>query len=235
MRATEEQGMQFPLPVHPQTLAEEFIAFAMKRNALRFGAFKTKAGRMSPYFFNAGEFNDGFSLGHFAKFYAKAIIQSGLQFDGMFGPAYKAIPLVATVAVSLAGFGRNYPYTYNRKEKKDHGDGGELIGAPLKGRILFLDDVISAGTSVRESVEFIRNAGAELAGGAVALDRQEKGTGESSAIQEVQKNYGVPVISIAALTDVVSYFEKVSAIGENVDEVIARINAYRQQYGAKAA
>jgi orotate phosphoribosyltransferase len=207
--------------------SREFIAFACKRGVLRFGEFKTKAGRLSPYFFNAGLFNDGESLAVLADFYARAILASGLAFDVLFGPAYKGIPLAATVAVALAGKGRNTPFAYNRKEAKDHGEGGTLVGAPLAGRVLVIDDVISAGTSVRESVELIRAAGATPAGVIIALDRQERGQGELSAVQEVEKNFGIPVVAVASLVDLIGYLGG----HPELEQVLPAVSRYREQYG----
>ncbi len=192
-----------------------------------FGEFQTKAGRLSPYFFNAGLFNDGESLRRLGQFYAKAILDSGLAFDGLFGPAYKGIPLAASVAIALAGEGRNVPFSFNRKEAKDHGEGGAIVGAPLAGRILIVDDVISAGTSVRESVGLIRAAGAVPCGVAIALDRQERGQGELSAVQEVEHHYGLPVISIVGLDDLIDYL----AVRDGVQAQLAAIQAYRARYG----
>lgn len=209
------------------TYKAAFLSFAIERGVLLFGAFKTKAGRISPYFFNAGLFNDGLALQRLGEFYAKAILDSGLAFDGLFGPAYKGIPLAAAVAIALASLGRNVPFSYNRKEAKDHGEGGVIVGAPLKGRILIVDDVISAGTSVRESVALIRAAGAEPCGVAVALDRQERGTGELSAAQEVSRDYGLPVIPIVRLNDLIAYLETRAEYAE----ALAAIRAYRERYG----
>jgi orotate phosphoribosyltransferase len=174
---------------------------------LRFGEFKTKAGRLSPYFFNAGLFNDGESLMKLGEFYAAAILKSGVRFDMLFGPAYKGITLAASIAIALARQGRNVPYAYNRKEAKDHGEGGTIVGAPLSGKVLIVDDVISAGTSVRESVDIIRSHGAEPCAVAIAIDRQERGLGELSAVQEVQRDNGIPVISIATLADLIRFLE----------------------------
>ncbi|MBL0077165.1 MAG: orotate phosphoribosyltransferase [Rhodocyclaceae bacterium] len=209
----------------------EFIDFVRAKGVLRFGQFTTKAGRVSPYFFNAGLFNDGDSLRQLSEFYAKAIIASGLGFDTLFGPAYKGIPLAAGTAMALSGMGRNTPFAYNRKEAKDHGEGGTLVGAPLTGaggRVLIIDDVISAGTSVRESVEMIRAAGATPVGVVIALDRQERGTGALSAVQEVENSYGIPVISVAKLADVIRYLSGQSELECHLDA----IRAYREQYGA---
>lgn len=209
---------------------KEFIEFALDRRVLRFGEFKTKAGRLSPYFFNAGLFSDGDSLRRLGAFYAKAILDSGLAFDQLFGPAYKGIPLVTAAAIGIAENGRNVPISFNRKEAKDHGEGGVVIGAPLQGRVLIVDDVISAGTSVRESVDLIRAAGAEPCGVAIALDRMERGTGELSAVQEVQRNLGLPVISIATLDDLVAYLSERGEMAREL-QMVAR---YRSQYGARA-
>ncbi len=206
---------------------QEFIEFAVARQVLRFGEFKTKAGRLSPYFFNSGLFNDGDSLLRLSQFYAKAIAASGLEFDLLFGPAYKGIPLVAAVAVALAGQGRNLPYSFNRKEAKDHGEGGTIVGAPLQGRVLIVDDVISAGTSVRESVELIRAAGATPAGVVIALDRMERGTGELSAVQEVERDYGIPVVAVATLEDLMTYLAGRGDLATHQ----AAVAAYRSQYG----
>jgi orotate phosphoribosyltransferase len=206
----------------------DFLDFAIRRRVLLFGEFKTKAGRLSPYFFNAGLFNDGEALKRLGEFYAKAILDSGLAFDGLFGPAYKGIPLAAAVAIALAAQGRNVPYSYNRKEAKDHGEGGSIVGAPLKGRILIVDDVISAGTSVRESVDLIRAAGATPCGVAIALDRMERGTGELSAVQEVSRQHGLPVISIVNLDDLMGYLRG----REQWTATLDAIQAYRQAYGS---
>ncbi|WP_126443728.1 orotate phosphoribosyltransferase [Sulfuricystis multivorans] len=207
--------------------SRDFIAFACERGVLRFGEFKTKAGRLSPYFFNAGLFNDGESLAHLADFYARAILGSGLPIDMLFGPAYKGIPLVAAVAIKLAERGRNFPFAFNRKEAKDHGEGGSLIGAPIKGRVLIVDDVISAGTSVRESIQIIRGAGAIPAGVAIALDRQERGTGKLSAVQEVERELGLPVITVARLADLIDYLAGQPALAEN----LSAVRRYREVYG----
>ena len=208
-------------------LSREFIAFACELGVLRFGEFKTKAGRLSPYFFNAGLFNDGASLSRLSDFYARRILEAGVPFDVLFGPAYKGIPLAAGTAMALAGMGRNMPYAYNRKEAKDHGEGGTLVGAPLKGRVLIIDDVISAGTSVRESVDLIRDARATPAAVLIALDRQERGQGELSAVQEVEKDFGIPVISVASLTDLIDYLSG----HPELENKLAAVRAYRERYG----
>jgi orotate phosphoribosyltransferase len=206
---------------------QEFIAFAIKKEVLRFGEFKTKAGRLSPYFFNAGLFNDGESLMKLGEFYAEAIKNSGIEFDMLFGPAYKGITLVASIAIAFAKNGHNVPYAYNRKEAKDHGEGGLIVGSPLKGRVLIIDDVISAGTSVRESVELIAANGANACGVAIAIDRQERGIGELSAVQEVIKTNGIPVCAIANLSDLLSYLQKNQDMAQN----LLAVKSYRQQYG----
>ena len=205
----------------------QFIDFAIKKQVLRFGEFKTKAGRLSPYFFNAGLFNDGESLMKLGEFYATAILKSGVQFDMLFGPAYKGITLAASISIALARQGLNFPYAYNRKEAKDHGEGGTIVGAPLQGRVLIVDDVISAGTSVRESVEMIKAAGATPAGVAIAIDRQERGLGELSAVQEVEKDSGMPVINIATLADLIAFLDGAADLAEFKPAV----EAYRNQYG----
>jgi len=209
---------------------QEFIEFALARGVLSFGEFKTKAGRLSPYFFNAGLFNDGNTLRQLAEFYAKAVLAADPGFDVLFGPAYKGIPLVAATAVALAEFGRNLPFCFNRKEAKDHGEGGMTVGAPLKGRVLIVDDVISAGTSVRESVEIILAAGARPAGVLIALDRMERGTGALSAVQEVRNQFGIPVISIATLDDLVAFL---GARGDMAQQ-LRLVERYRKEYGVTA-
>ena len=211
------------------TLAEEFIAFACEKGVLRFGQFTTKAGRLSPYFFNAGLFDDGASLSRLCDFYARVLLEKALACDMLFGPAYKGIPLAAGTAMRLAERGHNLPFAFNRKEAKDHGEGGSLIGAPLKGRVLILDDVISAGTSVRESVNLIRAAGAEPAGVLIALDRQEHGQGELSAVREVERDYAVPVLAVATLDDLLSYLAGQPALVATQEAV----QAYRERYGAQ--
>ncbi|TSA49360.1 MAG: orotate phosphoribosyltransferase [Nitrosomonadales bacterium] len=206
---------------------QQFIQFAIAKEVLRFGEFKTKAGRLSPYFFNSGLFNDGDSLARLGEFYAQAIIKSGVQFDMLFGPAYKGIPLVAAIAIALSRQGRNLPYAFNRKEAKVHGEGGIIVGAPLVGRVLIVDDVISAGVSVRESVEIIRAQGAVPCGVVIALDRQERGQGMLSAVQEVQQQHGIPVICIAGLADLIRYIEGVPEFAE-FKPAIAQ---YQAEYG----
>ncbi|PPC97645.1 orotate phosphoribosyltransferase [Methylotenera mobilis] len=206
---------------------QDFIAFAIEKEVLKFGEFKTKAGRLSPYFFNAGLFNDGESLMKLGEFYAKAIKNSGIEFDMLFGPAYKGITLAASIAIALAKDGHNVPYAYNRKEAKDHGEGGVIVGSPLKGRVLIIDDVISAGTSVRESVELINASGASACGVAIAIDRQEKGLGELSAVQEVINTNKIPVCAIANLNDLLTYLHHKSEMAQNLHAV----EAYRQKYG----
>ena len=217
-------------------LAQNFVRFAVDCGVLRFGQFKTKAGRMSPYFFNAGLFDDGAKLGRLAQFYAQRIMASGIEFDMIFGPAYKGIPLGAALAVELARLGRNVPFTYNRKEAKDHGEGGSLVGAPLQGRVLVVDDVMSAGTAVRESISIIQAAGATAHAVIIALDRQEKATENGldvnhSAVQYVQRQLGLQVCSIAKLSDLMQYLERHSAQGLAADH--QRVQLYRQRYGVE--
>ena len=226
-----------PTPNH--TLAQAFIQFSLESGVLKFGSFTTKAGRQSPYFFNAGLFDDGAKLSRLARFYAQALLQSDLQFDMIFGPAYKGIPLGAAVAVELARSGRNLPFAYNRKEAKDHGEGGSLVGAPLKGRVLIVDDVMSAGTAVRESIALIEKAGATAYGVAVALDRQEMATEVTpdgglrdlphSAVQYVRETLGLKVCAVAQLSDLLAY------LGTQSDHAMAQhlpaVQAYRDRYG----
>jgi orotate phosphoribosyltransferase len=206
---------------------QEFIGFCLGHNVLRFGEFKTKAGRLSPYFFDAGLFNDGGALDQLSQYYAKAILASGMAIDMLFGPAYKGIPLVAVSALALARAGLNLPFAYNRKEAKDHGEGGSIIGAPLRGRVLIIDDVISAGTSVRESVELIRAAGATPCGVVIALDRMEHGNGKLSAVQEVEQEYGIPVLAVATLDDLLAFLRE----RPDFKEYQAAVTRYRQEYG----
>jgi orotate phosphoribosyltransferase len=216
-------------------LRQEFIAFSVETGVLKFGQFTTKAGRLSPYFFNAGLFHDGATLGQLAQFYAQTLLDSGVEFDMLFGPAYKGITLASATAVALAGKGRNTSYAYNRKEAKDHGEGGTIVGAKLQGKVVIIDDVISAGTSVRESVELIRAAGAEPAAVLIALDRMERSgkdgeLSEGSAVQAVAKEFGIPVVSIANLEDLFTYLSGETAgaeLGQHKDAVAA----YRARYG----
>lgn len=210
---------------------QEFIDFSLACDVLRFGEFKTKAGRLSPYFFNAGLFNDGAALDRLAQFYAKAISTSGIVVDALFGPAYKGIPLAAVTAVALARQGKNLPFSYNRKEAKDHGEGGMIVGAPLIGRVLIIDDVISAGTSVRESVDIIRTAGADPCGVVIALDRMERGSGELSAVQEVERDYGIPVIAVADLDDLMAFLQQRADFQAHAQAVAN----YRQEFGVARA
>ncbi|MGE8658506.1 MAG: orotate phosphoribosyltransferase [Achromobacter sp.] len=226
---------------HPAASATslDFVRFALNEGVLRFGSFKVKSGRISPYFFNAGLFNSGSSVGKLAGFYAQALLDSGVAFDMLFGPAYKGIPLATATAVALAGHpamqGRSdVPFAYNRKEAKDHGEGGTLVGAPLKGKVVIIDDVITAGTSVRESVEIIRNAGAEPAAVLIAMDRMERAGADDalsphSAVQDVAKTYGIPVVAIASLADIMALLQDDAAFAEHRDAV----QAYRTKYGAK--
>lgn len=221
------------------TLAQDFVAFAVEAGVLRFGEFKTKAGRLSPYFFNAGLFDDGLKLGRLASFYARRLAASGLGFDMIFGPAYKGITLAAAVSIELARLGHNKPFAYNRKEAKDHGEGGTLVGAPMQGRVLIIDDVISAGTSVRESIAMITAAGATPVGVAIALDRQERGTAPAadgsvqdtphSAVQEVQARHGLVVQPIATLADLLDYLQ--ASADPALAEHRPRVLAYRERYG----
>ena len=211
-----------------QNYKQQFFKLAMAQGNLKFGEFTLKSGRVSPYFFNAGGFDDGHSLELLSDCYAQAILDSGVAFDMLFGPAYKGIPLAAGIAIMLnASHQRNIPFAYNRKEAKDHGEGGTLVGAELKGNVLITDDVISAGTSVRESINWIQQAGASACGVAIALDRQERGQGEKSAAQEVADEFGIPVIAIAGLDDLIEFLESQSAA--NID--IGAIRRYRNDYG----
>lgn len=214
----------------------DFVRFALNEGVLRFGSFKVKSGRLSPYFFNAGLFNRGASVGRLANFYAQALLDSGVAFDMLFGPAYKGIPLATATAVALAGHpdmqGRDVPFAFNRKEAKDHGEGGTLVGSPLQGKVVIIDDVITAGTSVRESVEIIRAADAEPAAVLIAMDRMERaGAGDAlsahSAVQEVAKTYGIPVVSIASLADILALLQDDAQFAEHREAVLA----YRAKYG----
>ncbi|EON91052.1 orotate phosphoribosyltransferase [Marinobacter lipolyticus SM19] len=206
---------------------QHFIEFAIRRNVLRFGEFQLKSGRTSPYFFNAGLFNTGEDLLELSKAYAAALQRSGLDYDIIFGPAYKGIPLATVTAMALASEGQNKPFAFNRKEKKDHGEGGNIVGAPLEGKVLIVDDVITAGTAIRESIDLIRAAGAEPAGVLIALDRQERGTGDLSAIQEVEQDFGLPVVSIIQLDQVLDYLSSQQDFAEHASNVAQ----YRDRYG----
>jgi orotate phosphoribosyltransferase len=226
----------------PDPIAQEFVPFALRAGVLRFGEFRTKAGRLSPYFFNAGGFDDGAKLGALAAFYARRLLQARsearLAFDMLFGPAYKGITLASAVAVEMARAGHNLPYAYNRKEAKDHGEGGTLVGAPVRGRVLIVDDVISAGTSVRESIAMIRAAGAMPAGVAIALDRQELATQDGadapwSAVQFVEREFGLPVVAVATLADLLQWL-RVGA-DTSLAEHAPAVEAYRARYGVRAA
>jgi orotate phosphoribosyltransferase len=215
----------------------DFIRFALEAQVLSFGEFKTKAGRQSPYFFNAGGFSDGALLGALGKYYANALLESGIAFDMLYGPAYKGITLAAATAIALAHQNRNVAFAYNRKEAKDHGEGGTLVGAPVKGRVVIIDDVISAGTSVRESVELIRAAGAEPAAVLIALDRMERSgnavdIGSHSAVQSVEQEFGIPVIAIANLSNLMDYLD--ASKDTALQQYLPAVTAYRKQYGIKA-
>ena len=207
---------------------KEFIEFALEKQVLKFGEFTLKSGRTSPYFFNAGLFNTGRDLARLGRFYAAALEDAGIDYDVLFGPAYKGIPIATTTAVALADHhDKDVPYCFNRKEKKAHGEGGTLVGSELKGKIMLVDDVITAGTAIRESMEIIAENGADLSGVLIALDRQEKGKAELSAIQEVERDFGTKVISIVKLADLISYLEAKGTM----DEHLAAVKAYRDQYG----
>jgi len=209
----------------------QFVRFAIDAGVLRFGEFKTKAGRLSPYFFNAGLFDDGAKVGQLGRFYARAALASGIAFDVIFGPAYKGITLAAATAIAMAEEGHNVPFCFNRKEAKDHGEGGSVVGAPLRGRALIVDDVITDGGAKREAIEFIRAAGATPSGVLIALDRQEKGQGELSATQELSREYGLPVTAIATLDDILATLRDTGEAREWVD----RIEDYRRRYGVEPA
>jgi len=227
--------MNAPAAPHPaadrEAFRREFVAFAIRAGVLRFGEFRTKAGRLSPYFFNAGLFSDGASLAELGGYYARAALASGIAFDVLFGPAYKGITLASATAVALAALGHNVPFRFNRKEAKDHGEGGSVVGGALAGRALVVDDVITEGAAKREAIEIIRAAGATPAGVLIALDRQERGQGELSAAQEVGRTFGVPVTAIATLADIVATLEN----RQNERAVLGRIEEYRRQYGIAAA
>ncbi len=210
----------------------EFIEFALAKQVLRFGEFTLKSGRTSPYFFNAGLFNTGGDLARLGRYYAQALADSNIEFDLLFGPAYKGIPIATTTAVALADHHNlDMPYCFNRKEAKKHGEGGSLVGSPLQGKIMLVDDVITAGTAIRESMEIIKAHGAELSGVLIALDRQEKGQGELSAIQEVERDFGTQVIAIVTLADVVTYLEEKIETQPELVPSLASINKYRENYG----
>lgn len=211
-----------------QAYQRDFIRFAIERGVLRFGEFTLKSGRVSPYFFNAGLFNSGSALAQLGRFYAAAVVESGIDFDVIFGPAYKGIPLAAATAISLAEHHeRDLPWCFNRKEAKDHGEGGTLVGSPLTGRVLIVDDVITAGTAIREVMQIIRAQGAEAAGVLIALNREERGQAELSAIQEVERDYGMPVVSIVSLTQVLDFLAEDEQLRQHLPAVLA----YRDQYG----
>ena len=209
------------------TFRQDFLRFALECDVLRFGEFKTKSGRLSPYFFNSGLFNTGESLARLGRYYAQAALASGIKFDMTFGPAYKGIPLVSALAIGLAENGHNLPYSFNRKEAKDHGEGGLIVGAPLAGRVLIVDDVITDGAAKREAIELVRSHGAEPAGVLIMLDRMERGTGTLSAVQEVTAQFGIPVIAIAALPDVLALVSANNAL----TEFRGKIEVYRGLYG----
>ena len=212
-----------------QDYQRDFINFSIATDVLRFGSFTLKSGRQSPYFFNAGLFNTGATLARLGRFYAQAIVASGIQFDMLFGPAYKGIPLAAVTAIALAEqHGIDLPYAFNRKEEKDHGEGGSIVGAPLSGRVLIIDDVITAGTAIREALQIIHAAGAEPVGVAIALDRQERGTGDRSAIQEVEQDLGLAVAPIIRLNDLIDFL----ATDPDREVQLGDVSDYRQHYGA---
>ena len=206
---------------------KDFVAFCVEQSVLKFGRFVTKSGRTTPYFFNAGLFNTGATLERLAQFYAKTILASGVEFDMLFGPAYKGIVLAAGAAMALAREGRNVPFAFNRKEAKNHGESGDLVGAPLAGRVLIVDDVLTAGTAVRESFDIIEGHGAVVAGVVISLDRMERGQGNLSAVREIEEHHGIPVISIASLDDLMSWLEDRAEYRQNLDA----IKEYRQLYG----
>ena len=207
---------------------QEFLDFAIAQGVLRFGEFTLKSGRVSPYFFNAGLFQTGSALAQLGKFYAQSIVESGMEFDMLFGPAYKGIPLAAATAIALyEHHGKDYPYAFNRKEAKDHGEGGTIVGAALSGRVLVIDDVITAGTAIRESANIVAAQGAQLAGVAIALDRQERGNGTQSAVQEVEALYGIRVVNIVGLNEVINH------VSQQVNDaaLLTKVQAYRNDYG----
>ncbi|MBD3652536.1 orotate phosphoribosyltransferase [Kangiella sp.] len=214
-----------------QDYQKQFIELALSKNVLKFGEFTLKSGRQSPYFFNTGLFDSGYDLAQLGRCYAQTIVDQNISFDLLFGPAYKGIPLVSTTSVALAEHHNiNTPYSFNRKEKKDHGEGGNIVGSALHGKVLIIDDVISAGTAIRESINIIKDNGAEPCGVLIALDRQERGQGELSAVQEVERDYGIPVYSIIKLDDLVNYLQSNTEFGDFYDKVLE----YRQTYGVSA-
>ena len=209
---------------------QEFLNFAIENDVLKFGEFVLKSGRKSPYFFNFGLFQTGSSLSKLGNYYAQAIVDSGIEFDMLFGPAYKGIPLVSVIAATLyEKHNRDYPYAYNRKEAKDHGEGGNIVGAPLQGKVLIIDDLISAGTAIREAADIVEKNNAQLAGIAISIDRQEKGQGELSAVQEVEKQFGISVVNIIGLNNVIQHIKATV----NDANLLERIRAYRERYGVK--
>jgi orotate phosphoribosyltransferase len=216
-----------PVAADREAFRREFVEFSIRAGVLRFGEFRTKAGRLSPYFFNVGLFSDGARLGELARYYARAALASGIAFDILFGPAYKGITLASATAVALAGEGHNVPFCFNRKEAKDHGEGGNIVGAPLEGRALIVDDVITDGAAKREAIELIRAAGATPVGILIALDRQERGQGELSATQEVSRDHALPVVAIATLADILATLRGRPEERAHLD----RIEEYRKQYG----
>lgn len=214
-----------------QDYQKQFIELALNKNVLKFGEFTLKSGRKSPYFFNTGLFDSGYDLAQLGRCYAQTIVENKIAFDLLFGPAYKGIPLVSSASVALSEHHNiNTPYSFNRKEKKDHGEGGNIVGSALHGKVLIIDDVISAGTAIRESIDIIKNNGAEPCGVLIALDRQERGQGELSAVQEVERDYGIPVYSIIKLDDLVNYLQQNTEFGDFYDKVLA----YRQTYGVSS-
>ena len=217
-----------PLTPSMQDYQKQFIELALSKNVLKFGEFTLKSGRKSPYFFNTGLFDSGYDLAQLGRCYAQTIVDNKINFDLLFGPAYKGIPLVSTTSVALSEHHQiNTPYSFNRKEKKDHGEGGNIVGSALHGKVLIIDDVISAGTAIRESIDIIKENGAEPCGVLIALDRQERGQGELSAVQEVERDYGIPVYSIIKLDDLVNYLQQNTEFGDFYDKVLE----YRQTYG----
>lgn len=210
-----------------KTPQHTLIQLALEVKALSFGQFTLKSGRISPYFFNAGAFNSGYALKTLGECYAQTLLESKIEFDLLFGPAYKGIPLVSSTAIALASLGQNYPYCFNRKEAKDHGEGGLLVGSPLQGRVIVVDDVISAGTAINESAAILQAHGAEMAGVLIAMNRQERGQGDLSAVQEVEQRFGVPVLAAFTLTDLIAYSANDPALAEHLDA----LQAYRAQYG----